>query len=163
MFADLKNEYEDISAAEYSKWIENWLATLADLVEEENNFDDTLEETNEHFLKVCGKIYEPVGYSFNYFNCCKGKITIYSGSENYMTYKVYYNGGDDKEIWLYTHPQEFYKFDERYVVDIWTQLKQLPVKEVHEKILEQQTKGNQMVENEIRTQLDRIQSAGRID
>lgn len=74
MFADLKNEYEDISAAEYSKWIENWLATLADLVEGENNFDDTLEETNEHFLKVCGKVYEPVGYSFNYFNCIKDKI-----------------------------------------------------------------------------------------
>lgn len=107
MFADLKNDYKDISTAEYSKWIENWLVTLADLVEEENNFDDTLEETNEHFLKVCGKVYKPVGYSFNYFNCCKGKITIYSGSENYMTYKVYYNGGDDKEIWLYTHPQEY--------------------------------------------------------
>ena len=40
MFADLKNDYKDISTAEYSKWIENWLVTLADLVEEENNFDD---------------------------------------------------------------------------------------------------------------------------
>ena len=37
MFADLKNDYENISTAEYSKWIENWLATLADLMEEENN------------------------------------------------------------------------------------------------------------------------------
>lgn len=42
MFADLKNDYKDISTAEYSKWIENWLVTLADLVEEESNFDDTL-------------------------------------------------------------------------------------------------------------------------
>ena len=163
MFSDLKNVYENVDVNQTKKKIEEWLFKLAELMQNDNNYDNSLDETNEHFLKVCGKVYEPVGYSFNYFNCCKGKITIYSGSENYMTYKVYYNGGDDKEIWLYTHPQEFYKFDERYVVDIWAQLKQLPVKEVHEKILEQQTKGNHMVENEIRTQLDRIQSAGRID
>lgn len=32
MFADLKNDYESISIAEYSKWIENWLSVLAELV-----------------------------------------------------------------------------------------------------------------------------------
>lgn len=42
MFADLKNDYESISIAEYSKWIENWLSVLAELVDGENNFDDTL-------------------------------------------------------------------------------------------------------------------------
>lgn len=160
MFADLKNDYTDISVAEYSKWIENWLSTLAELVDDENNFDDTLEETNEHFLKVCGKSYKPVKYDFHHFTFCRGYIMICS-SDNYATYRVYY--GIDNDIKLYEHPQEFYTFDERYVVDIWTQLKQLPVNEVHEKILEQQTRENRMVENEIRTQLDRIQSAGRIE
>lgn len=43
MFADLKNDYESISIAEYSKWIENWLSVLAELVDGENNFDDTLD------------------------------------------------------------------------------------------------------------------------
>lgn len=35
MFADLKNDYESISIAEYSKWIENWLSVLAELVDGE--------------------------------------------------------------------------------------------------------------------------------
>lgn len=145
MFADLKNDYESISIAEYSKWIENWLVTLADLVEEENNFDDTLDETNEHFLKVCGKSYKPVKYEFHSFCFCEGYILICS-SDNYKTYRVYY--GTDNDIKLYEHPQEFYKFDERYVVDIWTELKQLPVKEVYEKI-----RGQQVVENHHSTRM----------
>ena len=160
MFADLKNDYKDISIAEYSKWIENWLATLADLVEEENNFDNTLDETNEHFLEVCGKAYEPVKYDFHRFTFCQGDIMICS-SDNYATYRVYY--GYDNDIKLYEHPQEFYMIEDRDVVDIWTTLKQLPVKEVHEKILEQQTLENQEVEKNLRNQLDRIQSAGRIE
>ena len=163
MFADLKNDYYDISAAEYSKWIENWLATLADLVDEENNFDNTLEETNEHFLKVCGKSYEPVKYDFHNFNFCQGDIMICS-SDNYKTYRVYYGSyGSDNNIKLYEHPQEFYLIDERYVVDTWSALKQLPVKTVHEKILAQQELQNQEVEKQIRKQLDHIYSAGRIE
>ena len=160
MFADLKNEYEDISIAEYSKWIENWLSVLAELVDGENNFDDTLDETNEHFLKVCGKSYKPVKYEFHSFCFCEGYILICS-SDNYKTYRVYY--GTDNDIKLYEHPQEFYKFDERYVVDIWTELKQLPVKEVYEKIRGQQVVENMNVEKKIRKQLDYIQSAGRIE
>lgn len=160
MFADLKNEYEDISAAEYSKWIENWLATLADLVEEESNFDDTLDETNEHFLKVCGKSYNPVTYEFHSFHYCEGYIMICS-SDNYKTYRVYY--GFDNDIKLYEHPQEFYMLDEKHVVDIWERLKQIPVKDVHEKILAQQALENNNVEKQIRKQLDRIASAGRIE
>lgn len=160
MFADLKNDYEDISVAEYSKWIENWLETLANLVEAENNFDDTLDETNEHFSEVCGKAYEPVEYDFNHFNFCQGGIMICSG-DNYKTYRVYY--GSDNDIKLYEHPREFYLIDERYVVDIWTTLKQLPVKVVHEKILEQQELQNQEVEKILRNQLDRIYFAGRIE
>lgn len=160
MFADLKNDYESISIAEYSKWIENWLSVLAELVDGENNFDDTLDETNEHFLKVCGKSYKPVKYEFHSFCFCEGYILICS-SDNYKTYRVYY--GTDNDIKLYEHPQEFYKFDERYVVDIWTALKQLPVKVVHEKILEQQELQNQEVEKILRNQLDRIYFAGRIE
>lgn len=160
MFADLKNDYENISIAEYSKWIENWLSILAELVDGENNFDDTLDETNEHFLKVCGKSYKPVKYEFHSFCFCEGYILICS-SDNYKTYSVYY--GTDNDIKLYEHPQEFYKFDERYVVDIWTELKQLPVKEVYEKIRGQQVVENMNVEKKIRKQLDYIQSAGRID
>lgn len=160
MFADLKNDYESISIAEYSKWIENWLSVLAELVDGENNFDDTLDETNEHFLKVCGKSYKPVKYEFHSFCFCEGYILICS-SDNYKTYRVYY--GTDNDIKLYEHPQEFYKFDERYVVDIWTELKQLPVKEVYEKIRGQQVVENMNVEKKIRKQLDYIQSAGRIE
>lgn len=160
MFADLKNDYESISIAEYSKWIENWLSVLAELVDGENNFDDTLDETNEHFLKVCGKSYKPVKYEFHSFCFCEGYILICS-SDNYKTYRVYY--GTDNDIKLYEHPQEFYKFDERYVVDIWTELKQLPVKEVYEKIRWQQVVENMNVEKKIRKQLDYIQSAGRIE
>lgn len=160
MFADLRNEYESISVAEYSKWIENWLSVLAELVDGENNFDDTLDETNEHFLKVCGKSYKPVKYEFHSLCFCKGYILICS-SDNYKTYRVYY--GTDNDIKLYEHPQEFYKFDERYVVDIWTELKQLPVKEVYEKIRGQQVVENMNVEKKIRKQLDYIQSAGRIE
>lgn len=160
MFADLKNDYESISIAEYSKWIENWLSVLAELVDGENNFDDTLDETNEHFLKVCGKSYKPVKYEFHSFCFCEGYILICS-SDNYKTYRVYY--GTDDDIKLYEHPQEFYKFDERYVVDIWTELKQLPVKEVYEKIRGQQVVENMNVEKKIRKQLDYIQSAGRIE
>lgn len=101
------------------KKIEEWLFKLAELMQNDNNYDNSLDETNQYFAERCGKVYEPVSYGFNYFNCCKGKITIYSGSENYMTYKVCYNCGDDKEIWLYTHPQKFYKFDkERCIVKI---------------------------------------------
>ena len=160
MFADLKNDYESISIAEYSKWIENWLSVLAELVDGENNFDDTLDETNEHFLKICGKSYKPVKYEFHSFCFCEGYILICS-SDNYKTYRVYY--GTDNDIKLYEHPQEFYKFDERYVVDIWTELKQLPVKEVYEKIRGQQVVENMNVEKKIRKQLDYIQSAGRIE
>jgi hypothetical protein len=160
MFADLKNDYESISIAEYSKWIENWLSVLAELVDGENNFDDTLDETNEHFLKVCGKSYKPVKYEFHSFCFCEGYILICS-SDNYKTYRVYY--GTDNDIKLYEHPQEFYKFDERYVVDIWAELKQLPVKEVYEKIRGQQVVENMNVEKKIRKQLDYIQSAGRIE
>ena len=160
MFADLKNDYKDVSTAEYSKWIENWLVTLADLVEEENNFDDTLDETNEHFSKVCGKSYKPVKYDFHSFCFCGGYILICS-SNNYKTYRVYY--GTDNDIKLYEHSQEFYTFDERYIVDIWTKLKQLPVKDVYEKILGQQVVENMNVEKKIRNQLDRIQVAGRIE
>lgn len=160
MFADLKNDYESISIAEYSKWIENWLSVLAELVDGENNFDDTLDETNEHFLKVCGKSYKPVKYEFHSFCFCEGYILICS-SDNYKTYRVYY--GTDNDIKLYEHPQEFYKFDERYVVDIWIELKQLPVKEVYEKIRGQQVVENMNVEKKIRKQLDYIQSAGRIE
>lgn len=160
MFADLKNDYESISIAEYSKWIENWLSVLAELVDGENNFDDTLDETNEHFLKVCGKSYKPVKYEFHSFCFCEGYILICS-SDNYKTYRVYY--GTDNDIKLYEHPQEFCKFDERYVVDIWTELKQLPVKEVYEKIRGQQVVENMNVEKKIRKQLDYIQSAGRIE
>lgn len=160
MFADLKNDYESISIAEHSKWIENWLSVLAELVDGENNFDDTLDETNEHFLKVCGKSYKPVKYEFHSFCFCEGYILICS-SDNYKTYRVYY--GTDNDIKLYEHPQEFYKFDERYVVDIWTELKQLPVKEVYEKIRGQQVVENMNVEKKIRKQLDYIQSAGRIE
>lgn len=160
MFADLKNDYESISIAEYSKWIENWLSVLAELVDGENNFDDTLDETNEHFLKVCGKSYKPVKYEFHSFCFCEGYILICS-SDNYKTYRVYY--GTDNDIKLYEHPQEFYEFDERYVVDIWTELKQLPVKEVYEKIRGQQVVENMNVEKKIRKQLDYIQSAGRIE
>lgn len=160
MFADLKNDYESISIAEYSKWIENWLSVLAELVDGENNFDDTLDETNEHFLKVCGKSYKPVKYEFHSFCFCEGYILICS-SDNYKTYRVYY--GTDNDIKLYAHPQEFYKFDERYVVDIWIELKQLPVKEVYEKIRGQQVVENMNVEKKIRKQLDYIQSAGRIE
>lgn len=160
MFADLKNDYESISVAEYSKWIENWLSVLAELVDGENNFDNTLDETNEHFLKVCGKSYKPVKYEFHSFCFCEGYILICS-SDNYKTYRVYY--GTDNDIKLYEHPQEFYKFDERYVVDIWTELKQLPVKEVYEKIRGQQVVENMNVEKKIRKQLDYIQSAGRIE
>lgn len=160
MFADLKNDYKSISFAEYSKWIENWLSVLAELVDGENNFDDTLDETNEHFLKVCGKSYKPVKYEFHSFCFCEGYILICS-SDNYKTYRVYY--GTDNDIKLYEHPQEFYKFDERYVVDIWTELKQLPVKEVYEKIRGQQVVENMNVEKKIRKQLDYIQSAGRIE
>lgn len=160
MFADLKNDYESISIAEYSKWIENWLSVLAELVDGENNFDDTLDETNEHFLKVCGKSYKPVKYEFHSFCFCEGYILICS-SDNYKTYRVYY--GTDNDIKLYKHPQEFYKFDERYVVDIWTELKQLPVKEVYEKIRGQQVVENMNVEKKIRKQLDYIQSAGRVE
>ena len=160
MFADLKNDYESISIAEYSKWIENWLSVLAELVDGENNFDDTLDETNEHFLKVCGKSYKPVKYEFHSFCFCEGYILICS-SDNYKTYRVYY--GTDNDIKLYEHSQEFYKFDERYVVDIWTKLKQLPVKEVYEKIRGQQVVENMIVEKKIRKQLDYIQSAGRIE
>lgn len=160
MFADLKNDYEDISVAEYLKWIENWLETLANLVEAENNFDDTLDETNEHFSEVCGKAYEPVEYDFHHFNFCQGDIMICSG-DNYKTYRVYY--GSDNDIKLYEHPREFYLIDERYVVDIWTELKQLPVKEVYEKIRGQQVVENMNVEKKIRKQLDYIQSAGRIE
>ena len=149
MFADLKNDYESISIAEYSKWIENWLSVLAELVDGENNFDDTLDETNEHFLKVCGKSYKPVKYEFHSFCFCEGYILICS-SDNYKTYRVYY--GTDNDINLYEHPQEFYKFDERYVVDIWTELKQLPVKEVYEKIRGQQVVENMNVEKKIRKQ-----------
>jgi hypothetical protein len=160
MFSDLKNVYESISIAEYSKWIENWLSVLAELVDGENNFDDTLDETNEHFLKVCGKSYKPVKYEFHSFCFCEGYILICS-SDNYKTYRVYY--GTDNDIKLYEHPQEFYKFDERYVVDIWTELKQLPVKEVYEKIRGQQVVENMNVEKKICKQLDYIQSAGRIE
>ena len=160
MFADLKNDYESISIAEYSKWIENWLSVLAELVDGENNFDDTLDETNEHFLKVCGKSYKPVKYEFHSFCFCEGYILICS-SDNYKTYRVYY--GTDNDIKLYEQPQEFYKFDERYVVGIWTELKQLPVKEVYEKIRGQQVVENMNVEKKIRKQLDYIQSAGRIE
>lgn len=66
-------------------------------------------------------------------------------------------------IGWYEHPNEFYKFDDRYVVNIWALLKQIPVSTVHEKILEQQVEENQDVEKKIRTQLDNIQSAGRIE
>lgn len=160
MFADLKNDYKDISTAEYSKWIENWLETLAELIEEESNLDDTLDETNEHFSKVCGKSYKPVKYEFHSFCFREGYVMICS-SDNYRTYRVYFGVGND--IKLYEHPQEFYKFDERYVVSIWEELKQPPVKEVHEKILAQQAFANNRVEEKIRKQLDRIQSAGRIE
>lgn len=136
------------------------MSVLAELVDGENNFDDTLDETNEHFLKVCGKSYNPVKYEFHSFCFCKGYILICS-SDNYKRYIVYY--GTDNDIKLYKHPQEFYEFDERYVVDIWEALKQLPVKEVHEKILAQQAFANNRVEERIRKQLDRIQSAGRIE
>lgn len=136
------------------------MSVLAELVDGENNFDDTLDETNEHFLKVCGKSYKPVKYEFHSFCFCEGYILICS-SDNYKTYRVYY--GTDNDIKLYEHPQEFYKFDERYVVDIWTELKQLPVKEVYEKIRGQQVVENMNVEKKIRKQLDYIQSAGRIE
>lgn len=136
------------------------MSVLAELVDGENNFDDTLDETNEHFLKVCGKSYKPVKYEFHSFCFCEGYILICS-SDNYKTYRVYY--GTDNDIKLYEHPQEFYKFDERYVVDIWTKLKQLPVKEVYEKIRGQQVVENMNVEKKIRKQLDYIQSAGRIE
>lgn len=162
MFADLKNDYKDISTAEYSKWIENWLGTLADLVEEENNFDDTLDETNEHFSKVCGKSYKPVKYEFSHLKFGNGYLSIYS-SNNYKTYRVYYDRNSGDGIKLYEYPHEFYKFDDRDVVDIWTILKQTPVSEVHDKILEQQVAENKNVEKKIRKQLDRIQSAGRIE
>lgn len=136
------------------------MSVLAELVDGENNFDDTLDETNEHFLKVCGKSYKPVKYEFHSFCFCEGYILICS-SDNYKTYGVYY--GTDNDIKLYGHPQEFYKFDERYVVDIWTELKQLPVKEVYEKIRGQQVVENMNVEKKIRKQLDYIQSVGRIE
>ena len=136
------------------------MSVLAELVDGENNFDDTLDETNEHFLKVCGKSYKPVKYEFHSFCFCEGYILICS-SDNYKTYRVYY--GTDNDIKLYEHPQEFYKFDERYVVDIWIELKQLPVKEVYEKIRGQQVVENMNVEKKIRKQLDYIQSAGRIE
>lgn len=136
------------------------MSVLAELVDGENNFDDTLDETNEHFLKVCGKSYKPVKYEFHSFCFCEGYILICS-SDNYRTYRVYY--GTDNDIKLYEHPQGFYKFDERYVVDIWTELKQLLVKEVYEKIRGQQVVENMNVEKKIRKQLDYIQSAGRIE
>lgn len=136
------------------------MSVLAELVDGENNFDDTLDETNEHFLKVCGKSYKPVKYEFHSLCFCEGYILICS-SDNYKTYRVYY--GTDNDIKLYEHPQEFYKFDERYVVDIWTELKQLPVKEVYERIRGQQVVENMNVEKKIRKQLDYIQSAGRIE
>lgn len=160
MFVDLKNDYKDISTAEYSKWIENWLSVLAELMDGENNFDDTLDETNEHFLKVCGKSYKPVKYEFHSFCFCEGYVMICS-SDNYKTYRVYF--GVDNDIKLYEHPQEFYVFDEKYVVSIWEELKQLPVKNVHEKILAQQALENNRVEKKIRNQLERIASAGRIE
>lgn len=106
------------------------------------------------------KSYKPVKYEFHSFCFCEGYILICS-SDNYKTYRVYY--GTDNDIKLYEHPQEFYKFDERYVVDIWTELKQLPVKEVYEKIRGQQVVENMNVEKKIRKQLDYIQSAGRIE
>ena len=161
MFADLKNDYKDISTAEYSKWIENWLETLAELIEEESNLDDTLDETNEHFSKVCGKSYKPVKYEFSHLDFGSGYISLYS-SDNYKTYRVYYDRGGN-EIKLYEHPHEFYKLDDRYVVNVWGLLKQIPVTKVHEKMLEQQVEENQNVEKKIRKQLDRIQSAGRIE
>lgn len=142
------------------KKIEEWLFKLAELMQNDNNYDNSLDETNEHFLKVCGKSYKPVKYEFHSFCFCEGYILICS-SDNYKTYRVYY--GTDNDIKLYEHPQEFYKFDERYVVDIWTELKQLPVKEVYEKIRGQQVVENMNVEKKIRKQLDYIQSAGRIE
>lgn len=158
MFADLKNDYKSISTAEYSKWIEQWLQILAELVEDENNLDDTLDETNEHFSKVCGKSYTPVKYEFSHLNFSSGYLSIYS-SDNYKTYRVYYGRNSGDGIKLYEYPHEFYKIDDRDVVDIWTILKQTPVSEVHDKILEQQVAENKNVEKKIRKQLDRIQSA----
>lgn len=162
MFADLKNDYKSISTAEYSKWIEQWLQILAELVEDENNLDDTLDETNEYFSKVCGKSYTPVKYAFSHLKFSSGYLSIYS-SNNYKTYRVYYDRNSGDGIKLYEYPHEFYKFDDRDVVDVWTTLKQTPVSEVHDKILEQQLAENKNVEKKIRKQLDRIQSAGRIE
>ena len=142
MFADLKNDYKSISTAEYSKWIEQWLQILAELVEDENNLDDTLDETNEYFSKVCGKSYTPVKYEFSHLKFGNGYLSIYS-SNNYKTYRVYYDRNSGDGIKLYEYPHEFYKFDDR--------------------ILEQQVAENKNVEKKIRKQLDRIQSAGRIE
>lgn len=160
MFSDLKNVYENVDVNQTKKKIEEWLFKLAELMQNDNNYDNSLDETNEHFLEVCGKAYEPVKYDFHRFTFCQGDIMICS-SDNYATYGVYY--GKDNDIKLYEHPQEFYMIEDRDVVDIWTTLKQLPVKEVHEKILEQQTLENQEVEKNLHKQLDRIQFAGRIE
>ena len=58
MFSDLKNVYENVDVNQTKKKIEEWLFKLAELMQNDNNYDNSLDETNQYFTERCGKAYE---------------------------------------------------------------------------------------------------------
>lgn len=153
MFSDLKNDYEGVGLNHTSKMVEGWLNRLAELLDKENNFDDTLESTNEHFSKLCGKSYKPVNYHLKHVNL--SKFILIETRSNFRTYQVFYRKDGYVRVLLYTYPGKFEKYDE-IVVDIWEELKKYNVDVVHKDILERQIEENKKIEQDIRQQLDKL-------
>lgn len=54
MFSDLKNVYENVDVNQTKKKIEEWLFKLAELMQNDNNYDNSLDETNQYFAERCG-------------------------------------------------------------------------------------------------------------
>lgn len=153
MFSDLKNVYENVDVNQTKKKIEEWLFKLAELMQNDNNYDNSLDETNQYFTERCGKTYREVGY--HRIDLPLDAFILITTISNFNVYTVYCNLTKSDSIAIHRYPDTFGDFS-RYIPFVWERLKQLNVEKVYQQILEKQTEENNRIEQEIKKQLDKL-------
>ena len=153
MFSDLKNVYENVDVNQTKKKIEEWLFKLAELMQNDNNYDNSLDETNQYFAERCGKAYREVGY--HRIDLPLDAFILITTISNFNVYTVYCNLTKSDSIAIHRYPDTFGDFN-RYIPFVWERLKQLNVEKVYQQILEKQTEENKRIEQEIKKQLDKL-------
>lgn len=153
MFSDLKNVYENVDVNQIKKKIEEWLFKLAELMQNDNNYDNSLDETNQYFAERCGEAYREVGY--HRIDLPLDVFILITTISNFNVYTVYCNLTKSDSIAIHRYPDTFGDFS-RYIPFVWERLKQLNVEKVYQQILEKQTEENKRIEQEIKKQLDKL-------